>query len=105
MFMPTETDEDDAAYRDIILSRQSGFFGLFPDRYSQLSKKNIMPRLRGIEEIVAEIGGREAFRNTLENCFSGEALGFLDRVMKLDPRERPTAPELLGDSWLEGVAV
>jgi hypothetical protein len=38
-----------------------------------------------------------------DKCLTGEDKEFILKVMKLDPRDRPTVGELLEDTWFEGV--
>lgn len=63
-----------------------------------------MQYLHGIEGLVTQRGGRRKYRNILTTLFSKETMDFLDRLMKLDPRDRPSAQDLLQDQWLSGVA-
>ena len=55
------------------------------------------------EELVARKGGRRKHRNTLAAHMSKETVAFLNKIMKLDPRDRPAPQELLQDQWLAGV--
>ena len=104
MFSPLEVDEKDEIYHVMILTLQCAYFGPFPDKYVELSDAITMQYLHGIEGLVAQRGGRKKYRNTLTTLFSKETMKFLDRLMKLDPRDRPSAQDLLQDQWLSGVA-
>ena len=104
MFSPLEVDEKDEIYHVMILTLQCAYFGPFPNRYVELSDAITMQYLHGIEGLVTQRGGRRKYRNTLTTLFSKETIDFLDRLMKLDPRDRPSAQDLLQDQWLSGVA-
>ena len=104
MFSPLRVDEKDEIYQVMVLTLQCAYFGPFPDKYVELSDAITMEHLYGIEGLVTQRGGRRKYRNTLATYFSKETIGFLDRCMKLDPRDRPSAQDLLQDQWLSGVA-
>ena len=104
MFSPLGVSEKDEIYHIMVLALQCAYFGPFPDKYVELSDAITMEHLHGIEELVAQRGGRIKYRNTLARHFCKETMEFLDRFMKLDPRDRPSAQDLLQDQWLSGVA-
>ena len=103
MFSPPEVDEKDEIYHVMILMLQCAYFGPFPNKYVELSDNLTIEDLDGIEGLVAQRGGRRRYRNTLATNMSKETVSFLDKIMKLDPRDRPTPQELLEDQWLSGV--
>lgn len=103
LFSPLEMDEKDEIYHVMILTLQSAYFGPFPETFMELSNDITMEALDGIEELVTQRGGRRRHRNTLAANMSKETVSFLDRFMKLDPRDRPSPQELLQDQWLSGV--
>ena len=69
----------------------------------ELSDNITIGHLDGIEGLVTQRGGRRKYRNTLATNMSKETVSFLDKVMKLDPRDRPAPQELLQDQWFSGV--
>lgn len=103
MFSPLGVDEKDEIYHVMILTLQCAYFGPFPNKYVELSDDITMGVLDGIERLVVQRGGRMKHRNTLATHMSKETLSFLDKFMKLDPRDRPSPQELLQDQWLSGV--
>ena len=103
MFSPPGVDEKDEIYHVMILMLQCAYFGPFPDKYMELSDAITMENLEGIEGLVAQRGGRRKYRNTLTVNINKEAMSFVDKLMKLDPRDRPLPQELLHDPWLSGV--
>ena len=104
MFSPLGVDEKDEIYPVMVLTLQCAYFGPFPDKYVELSDTVTAEYLHGIEGLVTQKGGRRKYRNTLAIHFCKETMAFLDRLMKLDPRDRPSAQDLLQDRWLSGVA-
>lgn len=104
MFSPLEVDEKDELYHVMILMVQCAYFGPFPDKYVEISDAITMEYLHSIEGLVTQRGGRMKYRNTLTTLLSTETMDFLDKFMKLDPRDRPSAQVLLQDQWLSGVA-
>ena len=87
----------------MILMLQCAYFGPFSKSFVELSDGITMGDLDGIEMLVAARGGRQKYRNTLTAYISDEAVSFLDKFMKLDPRDRPSPQELLQEEWLSSV--
>ena len=100
MFSPPEVNEKDEIYPVMILTLQCAYFGPFPNKYVGLSDAITLTDLDGIEGLVTQSGGRRKYRNTLTTNISKETVNFLDKFMKLDPRDRPSPQELLQDQWL-----
>ena len=66
------------------------------------------PRKQSVAHIMNTVGGatsgkdvRKPFYLIREKEISREDKGFLGKMMRLDPRDRPTAGELLRDEWFE----
>lgn len=104
MFSPLGIDEKDEIYLVMILTLQCAYFGPFPDKFVELSDAVTTEYLHGIEGIVTQRGGRKIYKDTLTFHFDKETMNFLNRLMKLDPRDRPSAQDLLQDQWLPGIA-
>lgn len=62
-----------------------------------------MEFLDAIEELLTQGGGRRRYRNTPTTKIIREGVVFLDKSMKLDPRDRPSPQELLQDQWISSV--
>ena len=103
MFSPPGMDETDEIYHTVILMLQCAYFGPFPDKYVELADDITIDDLNGIEGLVNQKGGRRSYRNTLTTYLSEETVDFLDKVMKLDPRDRPSPKELLQEQGLSVV--
>ena len=97
MFSPPGVDEKDELYLVMILTLQYAYFGPFPYKYVELSDAIIIGDLNGIEGLITQRGGRRKYRNTLATNINKETVSFLDKLIKLDPRDRPSPQELLQD--------
>ncbi|KAL9595433.1 MAG: hypothetical protein Q9219_006450 [cf. Caloplaca sp. 3 TL-2023] len=95
--------EDEDIYDTIIFMLQSAYFGPFPTSYMELSDQMDMEVLDAIEGLVTQKGGRRRYRNTLAYRFTQQTVDFLHRVMRLDPRDRPSAEEILYDPGLSNI--
>lgn len=104
MFSPLEVDEKGEMYHVLILTLEPAYFGPLPDKYVELADALTMEDHHGIERLVTLRGGRRIHRNTAAYHLSKETVDFLDRLMKLDMRDRLSARDLLQDQWLLGVA-
>lgn len=102
-FSPVGIDEEDETYLVMVLALQCGYFGPFPDKYVELAEGITTEHFHHLEKLVTQKGGRRKFRRTLAVDFCEETVAFLDRVMKLDQRDRPSAQDLLQDQWLSDV--
>lgn len=100
-FSPPETSEDDETYLTKVLTRQCSFFGPYPDRYDEVAAPETMEVIEAIERSVA--GRRASYQATLAHHFSKGTLSFLDKLMKLGPRDRASAQQLLRHEWLSDV--
>ena len=100
LFGPLGVDEKKHIYNTMIVRLQCAYFGSFPQKSLDLSEDVTSEELDGIEELVTKGGGRRRCRNTLAAYMCEEAVSFVDRLMKLDPRDRPASQELLHDQWL-----
>jgi serine/threonine protein kinase len=72
------------------------FFGPFPLTYKTLADSKT---LNYLAEIMNNVPQRKPFYMIKDKEFEPEDKNFLLKIMKLDPRDRPTAKQLLKDSW------
>ncbi|WEW62007.1 hypothetical protein PRK78_007507 [Emydomyces testavorans] len=95
LFEPRNKDAEES-YDLQVLMKQHEWFGPFPH-----SMKEIVDE--GADKIVAYIYGKVervgAFLYAKEREICEADKAFILRIMKLDPRDRPTAVELLKDEW------
>ncbi|MCJ1248692.1 hypothetical protein MMC30_005911 [Trapelia coarctata] len=103
MFDPPGVEKDDLTYPLEVLIRQCAFFGPFPDKFAEVVNSDTMASVQYIEQTIVARGGRAPYKRSLDTNFSKKALSFINKCMKLDPRDRVSAQELLNDGWLSGV--
>ncbi|KAL2014942.1 hypothetical protein VTK56DRAFT_6740 [Thermocarpiscus australiensis] len=95
---------DHELYVDKILERFHKFFGPYPETYMTL--KGMHPDLL---QLLADImnnfpaSERKPFQRASRTEISHRDRDFICKIMKLDPRDRPTVQQLLEDEWFEGV--
>jgi hypothetical protein len=78
--------------------RQYSYFGPFPKKYEDIaSQKTILAILYLIHEIPPSKATPFCWTTEREVC--REDKEFIRKIMKIDWRDRPTAKELLNDSW------
>jgi serine/threonine protein kinase len=89
-------DHDD--YELKILQRQCEFFGPFPLTYREICPQEKLDVLAYIMQSISP-ERRKLFSRITEQEISKEDKEFVLKIMKLDPRDRPSAAELLQDKW------
>ena len=91
---PVDHDEYDTK----ILMRHHRCFGPFPESYKEIADQERLAVLVWImQNSPPETLRPFHFTTTQEIC--QEDKEFVQRAMKLDPKDRPTLRQLLGDSW------
>ncbi|KFZ09115.1 hypothetical protein V501_05700 [Pseudogymnoascus sp. VKM F-4519 (FW-2642)] len=81
-----------------ILMRQHQFFGPFPLSYKEIADNETLGILAHVMHGVPR-EKMKPFARITEQEISKENKAFILKIMKLDPRDRPTAKELLQDEW------
>lgn len=92
---------DDDTYELKILIRQCQFFGPYPISYTDLADEDTQRILAFVMTATQNIW--KPFNLIRASEISTEDKAFVMRIMKLDPRDRPSAKELLQDEWFAGV--
>jgi serine/threonine protein kinase len=100
IFKP-DVPADHEEYELRILMRQYQFFGPYPASYSEIANGDALTILNYV------MGGvppekMKPFERITEREVSKEDKAFLLKIMRLDPRERPTAKQLMEDEWFKG---
>jgi casein kinase II subunit alpha len=102
---PKDAEPDDDAYPNHVLVKQIAYFGSVP-----LSYFNIPPEdderweyIGDATQYIIDNQKRNHFAMAEDKKLSEEDRTFIYKIMKLNPRDRPTAKELLQDPWLEDV--
>lgn len=93
-------DHDDYDYK--ILMRYHQCFGPFPWTYAQIADEDTLKAISWIMHSTPPDSLRP-FQQTTSKEISEADKAFIMRIMKLDPRERPTATSLLADAWFQDV--
>ena len=78
--------------------KQHQFFGPFPLSYKEIADDETLAILTHIMHCVPR-EKMKPFERITEREVSKEDKAFVLKIMKLDPRDRPTAKELLQDEW------
>ncbi|KAE8351909.1 putative serine/threonine protein kinase [Aspergillus coremiiformis] len=94
--VPADHDE----YELKILQRQCQFFGPFPLTYRELCTRDTLNLLVHIMQSIPP-EKKKPFSRISEKEVSKKDKEFILRIMKLDPRYRPSAAELLQDQWFD----
>ncbi|PWY66496.1 kinase-like protein, partial [Aspergillus sclerotioniger CBS 115572] len=98
IFKP-DVPADHEEYEMKILARQCQFFGPFPVSYQEIAP---VATLHVLMQVMRSLGGKQRpFARISEAEVSKEDKEFIIKIMKLDPRERPSAQELLDDEWFQ----
>ncbi len=82
--------------------RQHQFFGPFPLSYKEIADDETLGILTHVMHGVPREKMKPFARITGQEI-SREDKAFILKIMKLDPRDRPTAKELLRDEWFTSV--
>lgn len=76
------------------------FFGPFPLSYREIADEDVLTILTYVmNEVPRET--LKPFQYITEREISKKDKAFVLKIMKLDPRDRPTAKELLQDEWFQ----
>lgn len=97
IFEPEEP-EDDEMYDTKIVVNQHQWFRSFPISYKEIADKDTQEALVGIMSAVAP-EKMKPFRYLSEREICSADKAFVHKIMRLDPRDRTTARELLQDAW------
>lgn len=102
---PKDAELDDDAYPNHVLVKQIAYFGPFP-----LSYFDILPEdderweyIGDATQYIIDNQKWKPFAMAEDKELAEEDRTFICKIMKLDPRDRPTAKELLQDPWLKDV--
>lgn len=104
MFSPSNDGVpfDDEEYEWTILKRHHMFLGPFPITYNEFADPDaIKIIIYTMNSVPTE--KMKPFRYITEREMSKEDNLFLQKIMKLDPRDRPTAASLLEDPWFDSI--
>ncbi|OTA87221.1 hypothetical protein M434DRAFT_399591 [Hypoxylon sp. CO27-5] len=87
---------EDEAYLFMVLKRMHKFFGPFPRSYDDFKDPGVI----SVINVIHHEGPLEKpFHLIATKEVAPADKKFILKIMKLDPRDRPTAEELLADEW------
>ncbi|KAK2763495.1 hypothetical protein FQN53_007327 [Emmonsiellopsis sp. PD_33] len=101
-FAPPRVPLDDEDFGTKVVVRQLGFFGPFPEKYSEIAGP-VLQDVHALNEAISTPGFRQKYQRLLETTLNVEDLEFLQCFMQIDPRDRPSAAQLLLHPWFNGV--
>lgn len=106
LFKPSpklKVDPEDAEYPIQVFLRQIQFFGPIPAKMKELADDQRLAIIKEVEDYieVEEAKLAKPFSQVADPELKEGDKEFILKVMQLDPRDRPTAKELLGDKWFE----
>lgn len=88
----------------MILFQHSKYFGPFPQSYHEIGTDEALRIIATIENTIDQDDELSyPFEFVTDQNILPEDKIFLKKIMKLDPRDRPTAKQLLSDEWFDGV--
>ncbi|RMZ84648.1 hypothetical protein DV737_g1232, partial [Chaetothyriales sp. CBS 132003] len=98
IFEPADVEEGDEMYDTQIVINQHQWFGPFPISCKEIADKDTQEAIVGIMSMVPP-EKLKPFQYVGEREISGADKVFVLKIMKLDPRDRPSAAEPLRDDW------
>ena len=82
-----------------MLIKQVSIFGPVPLSYGEIADEERLGILTSVINLVNDHNLQRPFCMSADKELSRDDRIFISKIMKLDPRDRPTAKELLQDEW------
>ncbi|KAL2048848.1 hypothetical protein ABVK25_010906 [Lepraria finkii] len=101
IFKPKDVEPDDVNYGFWVLVEQVRRFGPVPLSYEEIANEDRLGILTSVIEYVNENQLQLPFSMSEDEELFKEDRDFIVKLMKLDPRDRPTATDLLQDEWFK----
>ena len=99
IFKPTEVPFESDEYPLQVLIKQVSIFGPVPLSYGEIANDEKLGVLTAVINLIDEHNLQKPFHLSDDKELLEEDKTFLCKIMTLDPRDRPTAKELLQDHW------
>lgn len=90
---------DDPDYPTRVLVKQASIFGPFPRSLMEIADEDRQGVIAAINNHINENRLQKPFSMAEDPELTTEDRDFICKIMKMDPRGRPTAAELLRDPW------
>lgn len=101
IFKPKDVEPDDVNYGFWVLVEQVRRFGPVPLSYEEIANEDRLGILTSVIEYINENQLQLPFSMSEDEELFKEDRDFIVKLMKLDPRDRPTATDLLQDEWFK----
>ena len=101
IFKPIDVEPDDVNYGFWILVEQVRHFGPVPLSYEEIANEDRLGNLTAAIDYVNENQLQLPFSMSEDEELVKGDRDFIVKMMKLDPRDRPTAKDLLQDEWFQ----
>jgi len=99
IFKPDGVTIDGEDYPAHVITKQADYFGPFPPSYQEIADDERLATLTFINNYSTESGKWKPFKLAEDPELTKLDRDFICKIMKLDPRDRPTAAQLLHDEW------
>lgn len=99
IFSPANVPFDDEHYGFWVLVEQVRRFGPFNNSFEEITDAKRLEICAGTIVYIQENQKRLPFSMSEDDELARPDRDFIVKMMKLDPRDRPTARELLQDAW------
>jgi len=101
IFKPKDVEPDDVNYGFWVLVEQVRRFGPVPLSYEEIANEDRLGVLTSVINYVNRNQLQWPFALSEDEELLKEDRDFIAKLMKLDPRDRPTATDLLQDEWFK----
>jgi casein kinase II subunit alpha len=99
LFKPPNIPADDDEFPVHVPVQQARYFGPFPLTYEEVLDEKLNRALAAVHVHIDERDLRKPFFLEEDEEVTQEDKDFICKTMRLDPRDRPSADELLADRW------
>lgn len=99
IFRPENADVDSEEYPLLVFIKQASIFGPVPLSFQDIADDERLEILAKTIHFINDNNLKKPFYLSADKELSKEDRTFICKIMKLDPRDRPTANELLQDEW------
>ena len=96
---PANVHFDDERYAFWVLVEQVRHFGPFNESFEEIADPERLAICTGALDYIIKNGKWLPFSISVDDELAAPDRDFIAKMMKLDPRDRPTARELLEDDW------
>lgn len=99
IFKPEKVKADSDEYPLLVFVKQMSIFGPVPLSFQDIADEERLDVLTKTIQYIHENNLKKPLYLSADKELSNEDKIFICKIMKLDPRERPTAKQLLQDDW------